>query len=160
MDAKNIPYVETFDVIGAFDVIEHIDDDMRVLDQMRLALRPGGGIIITVPQHAWLWSSQDEAAHHVRRYSRDELVRKVSNAGFRVVWSSSFVSLLLPAMLASRLRKPASSTQVWDLFSEFKLSRALNCTLMKIMQIELFMIRIGLRFPLGGSRILVAFRNA
>lgn len=159
MDAKHIPYHETFDVIGAFDVIEHIDDDVRVLEQMNRALRPGGGIILTVPQHAWLWSSQDEAAHHVRRYSRDELCRKVSDAGFRVAWTSSFVSLLLPAMAASRLRKRATAGDDIDIFSEFRISPSLNFALLKIMQVELFLVRIGLRFLIGGSRILVAYRN-
>lgn len=160
MDAKQIPYQRMFDVIGAFDVIEHIDDDSRVLQQMHRALLPGGGIIITVPQHSWLWSSQDEAAHHERRYSSLDLQKKVCDAGFRIAWTSSFVSLLLPAMAVSRMRKVAAGSDAVDLFSEFKISRALNFVLLKAMQLEMLLIRAGLRFPIGGSRILVAYKDA
>ena len=64
MDARNIPFAEEFDVIGAFDVLEHIEEDERVLEQAHVALKPLGLMLITVPQHAWLWSSVDEYACH------------------------------------------------------------------------------------------------
>ena len=64
MDARNIPFVEEFDVIGAFDVLEHIEEDEQVLEQAHGALKPQGLVLITVPQHAWLWSSVDEYACH------------------------------------------------------------------------------------------------
>jgi SAM-dependent methyltransferase len=160
MDATQIPYREAFDVIGAFDVIEHIEDDVRVLEQMNLALRPGGGILLTVPQHQWLWSAQDDVAHHVRRYTREELCRKVEAAGFRVAWTSSFVSLLLPAMALSRFgkRDKAAPTDE-DIFSEFRIPRWLNLSMLAVMRIEHALMRIGIRFPLGGSRILAAYKN-
>jgi SAM-dependent methyltransferase len=159
MDATRIPYSDKFDVIGAFDVIEHIENDTLVLQQMHRALRPGGGIILTVPQHRWLWSSQDEIAHHVRRYDQRELAGKVRDAGFRVAWTTSFVSLLLPAMAASRARKQSRDTSDTDSFSEFKLHRGLNAAMLKVMQFELALVKAGLKFPIGGSRILVAYRN-
>lgn len=159
MDARHVPYDAAFDVIGAFDVIEHIDEDVRVLEEMHRALHPGGGIILTVPQHDWLWSSQDEVAHHVRRYSRDELVGKVRDAGFRVEWTSSFVSLLLPAMAAARFAKRGDRAPEADVFSEFKLPRAVDAAMFRVMQAEIAMIRAGARFPVGGSRILVAYRK-
>jgi len=77
VDACNLPYENEFDVIGAFDVLEHIDDDDGAIKQMHQALKHDGGIILTVPQHKWLWSAQDEMARHKRRYSRDELVKKI-----------------------------------------------------------------------------------
>ena len=80
MDARRIPYEAEFDVIGAFDVIEHIYEDAAVLQQMHRAVRPGGGIIVTVPQHRFLWSKQDEFSCHFRRYTRGELMSKVSCA--------------------------------------------------------------------------------
>ena len=105
MDARAIPFADEFDVIGAFDVLEHITEDEAVLSQMHRAARSGGGIMLTVPQHDFLWSRADEHACHVRRYSASELSAKVSAAGFRVERVTSFVSLLLPLMLASRLRQ-------------------------------------------------------
>ncbi len=159
MDARNAPFAGVYDVVGAFDVIEHIDDDARVLAELHRVLRPGGGILLTVPQHPGLWSAQDDFAHHVRRYRRGELERKLQASGFAVAWTSSFVSLLLPALVASRLsrRKPAAPV---DPFAEFKLPRWLDAALLAVMRIEFALIRIGLRFPIGGSRIVVAFKTA
>src|SRR5882757_1187745 len=102
MDAAAIPARRVFDLIGAFDVLEHLVDDDAAIRQIAVALRPGGGVILAVPQHPWLWSRQDEAAHHQRRYRRGELETKLSRNGFRVIFSSSFVSLLLPFMILSR----------------------------------------------------------
>ncbi len=83
MDATNIPYRDEFDVIGAFDVLEHIAPDELVLAQMHQAVKPGGGILITVPQHMSLWSQADEEAMHQRRYSAREMRQKVERAGIQ-----------------------------------------------------------------------------
>jgi SAM-dependent methyltransferase len=80
MDARQIPFENEFDVIGAFDVLEHVKDDGVVLQQMHQALCAGGGLLVTVPQHPLLWSHLDEYACHVRRYTRKELRRKVVQA--------------------------------------------------------------------------------
>jgi SAM-dependent methyltransferase len=152
IDARRIPFRSYFDVIGIFDVLEHIEDDTTVLAQIGRALVPGG-VLITVPQHQWLWSPVDEAAFHVRRYSASELERKVVMAGFEILRSTSFVSLLLPAMLAARLgsRKSAADTA-----AELRLNRHLNSMLRHIMAAEYGFIRRGINFALGGSRLLVA----
>ena len=60
LDGRRLPFEEEFDVVGAFDVLEHVDDDGLVLAQMHQATKPGGGIIVSVPQHPWLWSAVDE----------------------------------------------------------------------------------------------------
>jgi len=154
MDARCIPYDSEFDVIGAFDVIEHIGEDEAVLEQMYRALRPNGGIILTVPQHPFLWSRQDEFACHVRRYSRHELVEKVQRAGFRVIAVTSFVSLLLPLMIVSRFfRRNKVPT---ELTGEFKLGKLTNGILLQIMALERLIIRGGVRLPMGGSLMLTA----
>lgn len=72
LDAREMPFDAEFDLVGAFDVLEHIDDHLGALRGMRRAVRPGGCVVLTVPQHEWLWSSVDEQAHHVRRYGRRE----------------------------------------------------------------------------------------
>lgn len=155
MDSRRIPYTEEFDVIGAFDVLEHIEEDEAVLEQMKRALRPGGGIILTVPQHPWLWSVQDDYACHVRRYRVGELLDKVQRAGFRVEYETSFVSLLLPAMLASRMgRRRSAKTN--DPLAELRLAAPINGIFDAAMRIEHGFIRLGLRFPIGGSRLLIA----
>ena len=158
MDARRIPFVEEFDVIGAFDVLEHINEDETVLEQMWKAIVPGGRIIVTVPQHGFLWSLQDEYAHHVRRYERGELERKVTAAGFRVELSTSFVSLLLPLQMVTRLRKRHSSTD-FDVMDALRIGGTTNAALGRVMGLELALIRAGWRFGFGGSRLLVASRQ-
>ncbi len=101
-DGRALPFAGEFDVVGAFDVIEHIDADEAVLAAMRRAVRPGGGVIVTVPQHRWLWSETDRYSGHQRRYDRRELGRKLDGAGLKVRWMTSFTTLLLPLMAASR----------------------------------------------------------
>lgn len=155
MDARHIPYEEEFDVIGAFDVLEHIEEDDVVLSEMLRSLLPGGGIVLTVPQHPWLWSRQDDYACHVRRYSAGELRDKVLRAGFKVELETSFVSLLLPAMLASRLaQRKASATS--DHMAELRLPSFINRAFEGVMNIERLFIRLGFRFPAGGSLLLIA----
>lgn len=155
MDARHIPYEDEFDVIGAFDVLEHIEADEVVLGEMRGALRSNGGIVLTVPQHPQLWSRQDEYARHVRRYKMGELREKVRRAGFHVVFETSFVSLLLPAMAASRLMQSKQQV-VTDEMAELRLPKLLNSTFETMMKVERFFIQIGMRFPIGGSGLLVA----
>lgn len=159
MDARRMPYVEEFDVIGAFDVLEHIEEDDAVLSQMLQALRPGGTAIITVPQHPWLWSRQDEYAHHVRRYRVGELREKVQRAGFQVRYATSFVTLLLPAMLVSRMLRRRDGPG-GDPLGELRLPAVIDRPFGWIMHLERMGMRLGIRFPVGGSLLLVAGKGA
>ena len=158
MDARHIPYEGEFDVIGAFDVLEHIEEDEMVLEAMWRALVPGGGVVITVPQHPWLWSTSDENACHVRRYRITELRDKVLRAGFKLEFETSFVSLLLPAMWASRLTKKRTKPDD-DSMPELNLPNWLNRVFEIVMNIESRLIQMGLRFQLGGSRLLIATKK-
>jgi trans-aconitate methyltransferase len=96
MDARNIPYKKQLDGIGAFDVIEHIEEDEIVLQQIHKALKRNGLLFISVPQHKFLWSNVDEIAYHKRRYSKEELILKVKKSGFEILDVNSFTSLLFP----------------------------------------------------------------
>jgi SAM-dependent methyltransferase len=153
MDARQIPFECEFDVIGAFDVLEHIAEDDAVLQQIFRATRPGGGVLMTVPQHRFLWSTIDERSMHQRRYNRAELRKKVERAGFQIERITSFNSLLLPLMIWSRIqRKRDQDVQLW---CEFEISPALNKTLESILTLEQMAITKGVSFPAGGSLLLV-----
>ena len=157
MDARRIPFREHFDVVCAFDVLEHIRDDQAVLDEIRLSLRHDAGVVFTVPQHMFLWGPADEAAFHERRYQTTELAAKVRAAGFEVIFKTSFVSILLPLLWLSRRRSRKSGK--YDLARELAVAPALNRCLSGISAIENVLIRAGIALPVGGSQLLVATRR-
>ena len=156
MDARQIPYVAEFDIIGAFDVIEHIQEDEVVLQQMHQALKPHGLFTLTVPQHPSLWSPVDEYSCHVRRYTARGLHEKVSRAGFEIIRSTSFVTTLLPLMFLSRLLQRGKGIENLDAASELKINPVLNRFLEYCLYFEVLLIRFGVSFPVGGSRLVVA----
>lgn len=155
MDARAIPFFEEFDVIGAFDVLEHVEEDEKVLSQLQQAIRSGGGLMITVPQHEFLWSRTDVHACHVRRYSVRDLTSKVRAAGFEVIRTTSFVSLLFPLMLASRSLQ-RHERDSYDALGELRIGTTTNFLLEKMMSVEQVLIRAGLSFPVGGSLMMIA----
>jgi SAM-dependent methyltransferase len=152
------PQRRAFDVVGAFDVLEHIADDDRALRGLFDATAPGGGSILLVPQHAWLWSRTDVYARHIRRYSRRELVSKLERTGFRVTLATSFVSALLPAMLAVRML-PRGGAASYELESELVPPVAVNRLLEKILDGERLLIERGVSLGVGGSLLVVARRE-
>ncbi|TPJ75494.1 class I SAM-dependent methyltransferase [Mesorhizobium sp. B2-5-13] len=156
MDARRLPYAAEFDVVGAFDVIEHINEDVEVLANLKHAVKPGGGVIITVPQHKWLWSELDEYSFHSRRYEMRELHKKIEGAGLDIVYSTSFVSLLLPLMFLSRRRNSAG--QRFDAGRELRIGSAANASLRAVMGLESLILATGVTLPAGGSRLVVARR--
>jgi SAM-dependent methyltransferase len=153
MDARRLPFESHFDVIGAFDVLEHIEEDEIVLNEMYKALKPRGGIILTVPQHPWLWSYQDEVACHVRRYTAEDIRRKVMDAGFDIVRMTSFVFFLLPFMWVSRR---LTRRKFSDPLAELKIGTPLNEIFKVVMKLEEMVIELGVDFPAGGSLLIVA----
>lgn len=162
MDAMNIPFDAEFDIIGAFDVLEHIEDDVCVLRQMYKALLPGGGILVTVPQHQWLWSYTDKHAGHKRRYSKLMLARKLSDAGLTPVYFTSFCAILLPFMVISRalgrLLSRRGARVRPKIQSGIILPANLNSALLAVQRLEMKIIRLGIAFPFGGSLVCVAKR--
>ena len=113
---KNLPHVDfvqfdvtqgtigiEFDMICAFDVIEHIDDDKTALANIHRMLKPNGVVLLSVPQYMFLWSRLDELVKHKRRYSKRELLAKLEKSGFDVGYTTSFVFVLFPLMLLSRI---------------------------------------------------------
>jgi SAM-dependent methyltransferase len=87
--------------VGLFDVLEHIRDDVGFLQEVKRLLRPRGRVYLTVPAYPWLWSDEDAAAGHCRRYSLDSVCRTLKQAGYSVEFATYFFSFLpLPILLA------------------------------------------------------------
>jgi SAM-dependent methyltransferase len=154
MDARHIPFVDEFDMIGAFDVLEHIEDDQAVLARIRDALKPGGSVLLTVPQHPWLWSATDDLGHHKRRYRRHELAAKLERAGFSISRKTSFMSLLLPIMLLQRCM--AGGKESYDADRELRLPVMVDRLFEAVMSLERWIIASGVNLPIGGSQLVIA----
>ena len=155
LDARDLPYEATFDVVGAFDVLEHIAEDGLALQQIARALRPGGKLVLTVPQHPWLWSPGDDYARHERRYTRAELAGKLVAAGFVLERVTSFVGVLLPLMAASRVVQRLRP-KAYDPHAEYALSPRLNRLFERALAVERGWIRRGHDLPAGGSLLAIA----
>lgn len=161
MDAYDIPFRNEFDVILALDVIEHIEDDEKALAEIYRAIRLGGGLILTVPQHGWLWSVHDEKAYHKRRYSWQMLRRKMSSCGFDMVYHTSFISLLLPVMVVSRMYTDLfmKDRGSYDPLRELKVGPFLNHIFGMICTMEGYVLMKGFRMPVGGSLLCIGVKK-
>lgn len=151
-----------FDLVVAFDVIEHIEDDNAALSNINRMLHKGGGLIITVPQHMFLWSKLDEIVKHKRRYSRRELMTKLQENGFDISYVTSFLFVLFPLMLISRMfDKKDDQLQSDDVALEkrVKFSNALNWLFDLFMRIDEILIRWGFSLPFGGTLVVVARKH-
>ena len=105
--AEELPYDDgTFDLVTALDVVEHLDDDVGGLREIRRVLRPGGHALIFVPTFMWLWGLQDVVSNHRRRYTLPELRRAMVDAGFEVERATyANITFLLPVFLIRMLMR-------------------------------------------------------
>lgn len=150
---------EEFDLIVAFDVIEHIENDVAAISNINKMLHKGGRVIITVPQHMFLWSNLDEIVKHKRRYSRRELVVKLKEKGFDIDYCTSFLFILFPLMLISRVldkKHDQSESAEIALEKRVKFSSVLNGIFDFFMRIDEALIRLGISLPFGGTLVVVA----
>ena len=101
-----IPYQGIrYDLIGLFDVLEHVEDEVASLAALGDRLRGEGRLVVTVPALPWMWSRHDETHHHFRRYTRRSLEAAARSAGLVVERSFYFNSFLLPVAMGCRAAK-------------------------------------------------------
>jgi SAM-dependent methyltransferase len=151
---------EKYDLIVAFDVIEHIDDDVTALEALRNHLKPGGWLVLTVPAFQFLWSHHDDINHHRRRYRLKGLQQVVRKADFAVHYSSYFNTFLFPLVTAVRtlqklLRIDKKSKNKSQISSDLTLpSEPVNKFLSILFAQERHLIS-KFRLPFGVSALLV-----
>ncbi len=160
-------FEQPFDLIGAFDVIEHLDDDEKILRRFWQQIRPGGHLIVTVPAHQSLWSYFDEVAHHRRRYAPRELGRKLSAAGFTSVYVTQFMCALFPFMWIKRrllgergtkLSQASAQQQQAAVESDLQINPLVNRLFELMLRPEAFFVSHRVRMPLGTSLLAITTR--
>jgi SAM-dependent methyltransferase len=143
-----------YDLVGAFDVIEHIDNDAAALASIATRLKSGGKFVMAVPAHQWMWSAHDVVNHHKRRSSKRALRRLIDASPMRLVKIGYFNSLLFPLAVAERA---ASKLRGKD-SADVKLPPApLNAALEKVFAAERYLVG---RLPLPPGLSLFAVAEA
>jgi SAM-dependent methyltransferase len=161
------PFATSFEVIGIFDVLEHLPDDLRVLADLYNMLAPDGVLLLTVPAHMSLWSYFDEASHHCRRYELGELERKLVTSGYQVEFISHYMAGIFPLVwlwrrLAALIdRRSADSVQrTHELaHTELRIVPVINELITALLRQETLLLAHRSRLPFGTSLLAVARKN-
>ena len=151
---EELPYDDgTFDLVTAFDVVEHMDDDLAGLREMRRVLRPGGRVLLFVPTFMFLWGVQDDVSNHRRRYRLPELRRVLEQAGFEIERSTyANITFFLPILFVRKLMRLTGVKAETE--NNINVS-ALNGVLGKVLGAESVVLKY-MDIPFGVSGLCVA----
>jgi len=151
---EDLPYEDgTFDLVTAFDVVEHMDDDLAGLKEMRRVLRPGGRVLLFVPTFMFLWGLQDDVSHHRRRYRLAELESVLKKAGFQIERSTyANITFFLPILMMRKIMRLTGIKT--DSENTINVS-ALNGVFGRIFGAESWILR-HMNLPFGVSGLCVA----
>jgi SAM-dependent methyltransferase len=148
----------TFDVVAAFDVLEHCEPEAQALAEISRVLRSGGRLLIAVPAYQWAWTSFDRDIGHHRRYTRRRLVRALEAAGLEVSRSTYMFAGTLPLFTAERLLRKARKDPEGPDTELPEISRTAERILLGLCRIDGRMLpRRDL--PFGSSVVAVAVRR-
>ena len=154
--AEDLPYEnDSFDLVTALDVVEHLDDDVAGLREMRRVLRPDGRLLLFVPAFMFLWGVQDDVSNHRRRYTLPGLLKAVKAAGFSVEWSSyANISFFLPVLAVRSVMRWLGLRAA----TEYGINISpMNGPFSKLFAAERFVFKRG-RLPFGVSAVCIARR--
>jgi len=150
---EELPYEDgSFDLVTAFDVVEHMDDDLAGLTEMRRVLRPGGRVLLFVPAFMFLWGLQDDVSNHRRRYRLPELRRVLEQAGFEVERTTyANITFFLPILFIRKLMRLTGLKASTE--NNINVT-ALNGFLRRLFETESWILRY-MNLPFGVSALCV-----
>jgi SAM-dependent methyltransferase len=158
VDDIDLPFKDkSYDLICAFDVLEHIAKESSALKEWYRVLKPGGSLIITVPAYQWLWSNHDVSLEHKRRYTKKRLGLATTKAGFLVNKSSYAIVFSLPLIIAFRFINKLSHQDASEETSYVKVPKQINSLFTKLLYVEARLHQF-MPFPAGTSVIAVLHR--
>lgn len=163
-DANALPFPNNmFRLICLFDLLEHLPNDTQVLHNLHSILAPDGVLLLTVPAYPSLWSYFDEASHHCRRYTLDDMQKKLISTGYQIEYATYYMAILFPILWVKRRLVPLAQSlfklryQADDLAQqELHIIPVINRTLELILAQESYLIARRYRLPIGTSLLVMA----
>lgn len=155
VDDVELPFKDaSFDLVGAFDVLEHIEKDIDALKEWKRVIKPDGAILITVPAYQWLWSGHDVSLYHKRRYTTKLLRERAKIAGLKVEKLSYAIVFSLPLIVGFRLLNKALRRSTDSETSYVDLPGPVNTLFTRALYLEAKLHRV-MSFPAGTSVVAV-----
>ena len=154
--ALALPFAdETFDVVGAFDVVEHCEPEAVAMAELTRVLAPGGRLLLSVPAYQWAWSDHDERAGHYRRYTRRRLVHAIEQAGLSVDRATYAFIAVFPFFVAERAARRVRRGSRSDSTGLTPVPPAMERLLMGLCRIEQRLLH-RIDAPFGSSVVAAA----
>jgi SAM-dependent methyltransferase len=155
VDGIALPFkTSSYDVIGAFDVLEHIDDHVSALKEWKRILKDDGAIVLTVPAYQWLWTGHDVSLHHKRRYTKARLKAAAKEAGLRVEKGSYAIVFSLPLIVGFRLLNKLLRRKTDSETSDVSVPAWVNSLFTRLLYGEARLHR-SMSFPFGTSVVAI-----
>jgi ubiquinone/menaquinone biosynthesis C-methylase UbiE len=151
-----------FDLVTAFDIIEHVEDDRAAFTELARVCRPGGHVLVTVTAFQFLWGNQDIVSQHRRRYTLAQLGELMRSAGLVPHRLSYFNAILFPVVAAVRVaRRLRGEVPDEEVKSDFTMTKPglVNDTLARVFAAEGRWLARS-RLPVGVSLVCLAERPA
>ncbi|GAB2795466.1 class I SAM-dependent methyltransferase [Rhabdobacter roseus] len=154
---------QVYDLVCAFDVIEHVEEHQKAVEEMKRVCRPDGLVCVTVPAFNFLWNQHDDVNHHIRRYTKSLLTSLFRKRG-QILFSSYFNFWLFFPIAAFRVLSkilPFHQRSVEEAGSDFTVmsGSVFQKLFYGIFYSETVLLKRGIRLPVGVSLLLSWKKN-
>jgi len=157
----NLPFEDdSYDIICAFDVIEHIEDDIKAIEEIHRVLKPNGKYLLTVPAFQSLWSNHDVINHHYRRYRKNQFNKLIVNNKLKINYSTYFnfwlfIPISIVRFILNNIPRKKNSDSTGSDNEIMQSSKIVNGILYRIFYSEKFLLKLNIKFPFGVSILTI-----